>query len=203
MNGTRGDNLEKISLDKEIILNTTEEIIRRYGPEKANISDVAKSLNVSHAALYRYFSGKTDLWNAVTERWLSKLHAPSYDILKEDSPANIKLFDLLEELAEAKRHSAINDPEMYAHYLKLAQVSMSVIEKSKADGINKIKEIIEQGVKEGIFFEESPHQAATALYLGTSVFIYPSSFEDPNRTKNIESVINLLIRGLENPNKMN
>jgi AcrR family transcriptional regulator len=161
--------LEKISLNKEIILNTTEEMIRRYGPEKANISDVAKSLNVSHAALYRYYNGKTDLWNAVTERWLSKLHASSYDILKEDSPADKKLFHLLEEFAEAKRHSAINDPEMFAHYLKLAQVSMNVIEKSKTDGINKIKEIIEQGVKERIFFEKSPHQAATALYLATSV----------------------------------
>jgi AcrR family transcriptional regulator len=58
--------LEKISLNKEIILNTTEEMIRRYGPEKANISDVAQSLNVSHAELYRYYNGKTDLWNAIT-----------------------------------------------------------------------------------------------------------------------------------------
>jgi hypothetical protein len=69
---------------------------------------------------------------------------------------------------------------MFAHYLKLAQVSLNVIEKSNADGINKIKEILEQGAKEGIFFEKPPHQAATALYLGTSVFIYPNSFEDPN-----------------------
>ena len=60
-------------------------------------SDVAKSLRVSHAALYRYYNGKTDLWNAVTERWLSKLHASSNDILKEDNPADIKLFHLLED----------------------------------------------------------------------------------------------------------
>jgi hypothetical protein len=43
--------LDRISLDKEVILNATEEVIRRYGPEKANISDVAKLLKVSHAAL--------------------------------------------------------------------------------------------------------------------------------------------------------
>jgi AcrR family transcriptional regulator len=193
--------LDKISLDKEIILNATEEVIRRFGPDKANISDVAKSLKVSHAAIYRYYNGKVALWNAVTERWLTKLHAPSNEILKEDSPADIKLFHLLEDFAEAKCCSAINDPEMFANYIKLAKISVEVIEKSIEEGINHIKEVIVQGVTEGIFFTEFPHQAARTVYLATSVFIRPNSFEDPDRKQNLESVINLLISGLKNPNK--
>lgn len=193
--------MNKISLDKETILNATEEVIRRFGPEKANISDVAKSLKVSHAALYRYYNGKTDLWNAVTERWLSNLHASSKDVLKEDNPADIKLFHLLEDFAEAKRHSAIEDPEMFANYIKLAQSSMGVIEKSIEEGINRIEEIIVQGIEEGVFFTEAPHQAARAVYLATSVFIHPNSFEDTDRKQKIGSVINLLIRGLKNPDR--
>ncbi|WP_088189687.1 TetR family transcriptional regulator [Desulfosporosinus sp. FKA] len=191
--------LDKISLDKEIILNATEEVIRRFGPDKANITDVAKLLKVSHAAIYRYYNGKAALWNAVTERWLANLHAPSKSILKEDSPADIKLFHLLEDFAEAKRRSAINDPEMFANYIKLAQNSMQVIEKGIEDGINQIKEVIEQGITEGIFFIEFPYQAARSVYLATSVFIHPNSFADPERKQNIESVVNLLIRGLKNP----
>ncbi len=193
--------MEKISLDKEIIIKTTEEVIRRFGPEKANISDVAKSLNVSHAALYRYFNGKTDLWNAVTERWLSNLHASSKEILNADIPADRKLFRLLEEFAESKRRSAINDPEMFGNYLKLAQSSRVVIERSIEEGIDSIEGIIVQGIKENIFFEEFPHQAAIAVYHATSVFIHPNSFEFPNRKQNIEYVISLLIRGLKNANK--
>ncbi len=196
-----GDELDKPSLDKEIILNATEEVIRRFGPEKANISDVAKVLKVSHAAIYRYFNGKTALWNAVTERWLANLHAPSKAILKEDSPADSKLSHLLRDFAEAKRRSAVNDPEMFANYIKLARSSMEVIEKSIEDGIDDIQEIIVQGITEGIFFAEFPHQAARTVYLATSVFIHPNAFEDPDRKQNIESVINLLIRGLKNPEK--
>ncbi|MHB8076284.1 TetR/AcrR family transcriptional regulator [Desulfosporosinus fructosivorans] len=194
-------NLGKISLDKEIILNTTDEVIRRFGPDKANITDVAKLLKVSHAAIYRYYNRKTALWNAVTERWLARLHAPSNDILKEDSPADIKLYHLLENFAEAKRLSAINDPEMFANYIKLARNSMEVIEKVREDGINKIEKIISQGITEGVFFAESSHQTAKSVYLATSVFIYPDSFEDPNRKQNIDSVVNLLLSGLKNPNK--
>ncbi|VBB07556.1 Hypothetical protein LUCI_2821 [Lucifera butyrica] len=193
--------MDKISLDKETILNATEEVIRRFGPDKANITDVAKSLKVSHAAIYRYYNGKTALWNAVTERWLTHLHAPSNDILKEDSPADIKLCNLLKNFAEAKRLSAINDPEMFANYIKLACNSMEVIEKVKKDGMNRIEKIIVQGITEGIFFAESSHQAAKSVYLATSVFIHPNSFEDPDRKQNIESVVNLLLRGLKNPNK--
>ncbi|MFW2491657.1 TetR/AcrR family transcriptional regulator [Clostridium chromiireducens] len=194
-------NLDKISLDKEMILNATEEIIRRFGPDKANITDVAKLLKVSHAAIYRYFDGKTALWNAVTERWLSHLHAPSNEILKEDSPADVKLSNLLESFVEAKHHSAINDPEMFANYIKLAQSSTEVIQKGIEEGINSIEGIIEQGITEGIFFTESPHQEARAVYLATSIFIHPNTFEDPDRKQNIKSVINLLIRGLENSNR--
>ena len=54
--------------------------------------------------------------------------------------------------------------------------------------INSIKEIIVQGITEGIFFEEFPHQAAIAVYLAISVFIHPNSFEVANRKQNIESV---------------
>ncbi|WP_242966026.1 TetR/AcrR family transcriptional regulator [Clostridium chromiireducens] len=194
-------NLDKISLDKEMILDATEEIIRRFGPDKANITDVAKLLKVSHAAIYRYFDGKTALWNAVTERWLSHLHAPSNEILKEDSPADVKLSNLLESFVEAKHHSAINDPEMFANYIKLAQSSTEVIQKGIEEGINSIEGIIEQGITEGIFFTESPHQEARAVYLATSIFIHPNTFEDPDRKQNIKSVINLLIRGLKNSNR--
>ncbi|OPJ61374.1 transcriptional regulator BetI [Clostridium chromiireducens] len=193
--------MDKISLDKEMILDATEEIIRRFGPDKANITDVAKLLKVSHAAIYRYFDGKTALWNAVTERWLSHLHAPSNEILKEDSPADVKLSNLLESFVEAKHHSAINDPEMFANYIKLAQSSTEVIQKGIEEGINSIEGIIEQGITEGIFFTESPHQEARAVYLATSIFIHPNTFEDPDRKQNIKSVINLLIRGLKNSNR--
>jgi len=193
--------MNKVSLDKELILNATEEIIRRFGPDKANISDVAKSLKVSHAAIYRYFNGKTALWNAVTERWLTQLHAPLYDILKEDTPADIKLCHWLEVMVEGKRLSSINDPEMFANYIKLAQASMEVIEMLKEGGINEIEKIIVQGITEGMFFTESSHQSAKSVYLATTVFIHPNSFEDPDRKQNIESMVNLLLSGLKNPNK--
>jgi hypothetical protein len=91
--------------------------------------------------------------------------------------------------------------EMFLNYLNLAQNSIEAIEKGIEDAINSIHVIIEQGMREGVFFTESPYQSARTVYLATSVFINPKSFKDPDRQQNIESVVNLLIKGLKSSNK--
>ena len=193
-------NLNTISLDKEIILNTTEGVIRRFGPDKANITDVAKVLKVSHAAIYRYYDGKADLWNAVTERWLMQIHAPLSLILNEDSPADIKLCHWLEVMMEAKRLSSINDPEIFANYIKLSNNSMGVLENHLNDLVNQLEKIIMQGITEGIFFSKSSSQSAKAVFLATRSFNYPKSFEDPDRKQNMEFIVNLILSALKNSN---
>ncbi len=192
--------MEKNQLDKEVILNATEEVIRRFGPDKANISDVAKSLNVSHAALYRYYDGKTALWNAVTERWLERLQSSKNEIINMNIPVDERLIKLLESFAEAKRNSSINDPEMFGHYLKLAQSSTEVLKKSQTEGINLIKKLIEQGVVEGIFNVVDIEMASKSVYTATTAFMHPNTFSEPNRAENIKALLELLINGLRYKN---
>ena len=55
-------------LDAETIMVATEDVLRRYGPAKATVVDVARSLGVSHAAVYRHFPSKADLFAEVFRR---------------------------------------------------------------------------------------------------------------------------------------
>lgn len=59
-------------LTPERILETTEEVLRRFGPTKATVVDVARALGVSHGSVYRHFPSKAALREAVTDRWLAK-----------------------------------------------------------------------------------------------------------------------------------
>lgn len=59
-------------LTPERILETTEEVLRRFGPGKATVVDVARALGVSHGSVYRHFPSKAALREAVTDRWLAK-----------------------------------------------------------------------------------------------------------------------------------
>ena len=59
-------------LNADTILSATEEVIRRHGPAKATVLDVARALGVSHTAVYKHFPSKAALREAVTRRWLSR-----------------------------------------------------------------------------------------------------------------------------------
>ena len=58
------------------ILEAAEDVLRRYGPAKATVVDVARALGVSHGSVYRHFPSKAALRDAVTERWLDRLSGP-------------------------------------------------------------------------------------------------------------------------------
>ena len=45
---------DNIPLTLDRILATAEDVIRRFGPAKATVVDVARALGVSHAAVYRH-----------------------------------------------------------------------------------------------------------------------------------------------------
>ena len=85
--GSRADNVSPVSvliepmshdqpLTKEAILDAAEQTLRRYGPDKTSVVDVAKALQVSHGSLYRHFPSKAALREAVTERWAARIADP-------------------------------------------------------------------------------------------------------------------------------
>jgi AcrR family transcriptional regulator len=58
---------------KLAVLDAAEATIRRHGIEKSRLVDVAKSVGVNHALLYRLFADKEALMDAVSERWLGHI----------------------------------------------------------------------------------------------------------------------------------
>ena len=53
------------------ILDAAETVLRRFGPKKASVVDVARALGVSHGSIYRHFPSKKALRDAVAGRWLA------------------------------------------------------------------------------------------------------------------------------------
>ena len=79
------------TLTPERILEAAEEVLRRYGPAKANVVDVARALGVSHGSVYRHFPSKAALRDAVTERWLASISAPLAAVADEEGAAPERL----------------------------------------------------------------------------------------------------------------
>jgi len=110
---------QRTALTREQVLQAAEDVLRRYGPAKTNVVDVARALKVSHGSVYRHFPSKAALREAVAERFLDGVTRPLADI---DDPK--QWFDAL---IAGKRARAQEDPELFANYVALAVESGDVV----------------------------------------------------------------------------
>lgn len=144
------------TLTPERILEATEEVLRRYGPAKATVVDVARALGVSHGSVYRHFRTKAALREAVTERWLNRTSKELSVIVSAEGPAPERLDRWLTALFEAKRHKAGDDPELFATYMTLIGESGGVVDRHVTDLEAQLTTLIEAGVSQGAFHTPPP-----------------------------------------------
>ncbi len=122
---------EVVVLTPERILEVTEDVLRRFGLAKATVVDVARALDVSHGSVYRHFPSKQSLRQAVAKRWLERVSAPLAEIAEGSGPAPARLERWLRTLCLAKQKKVLEDPEMFATYLTLAQEACVVVKAHK------------------------------------------------------------------------
>ncbi len=141
-----------LPLTRETILDAAEQVLRRFGPDKTSVVDIAKVLQVSHGTLYRHFASKASLREAVTERWLHKSIAEPLETIaaNADGSAADRLRMWLETLIQAKRSYSLQDSEMFAMY---AAVTLDAVEMITTH-VNRLIEQIAQIVRRGIESKE-------------------------------------------------
>jgi len=55
------------ALTPEQILDTAEDVLRRFGLQKTTVVDVARALGVSHGSIYRHFPSKAKMFEGLIE----------------------------------------------------------------------------------------------------------------------------------------
>ncbi|WP_128428326.1 TetR family transcriptional regulator [Streptomyces cyaneus] len=188
------------TLTAERILATTEEVLRRHGPAKATVVDVARALGVSHGSVYRHFRTKAELRGAVTKRWLDRMFESLSGVVDaEDLDPEARLRAWFEGLFAAKRRKAGDDPELFATFSVLAAESGGVVGEHIADLTGQLTRIVQAGVDAGSFTAADPATTARALFHATARFHdpgYAREWERPGVEGELEAVVDLLVRGL-------
>ncbi|MFI6625651.1 TetR family transcriptional regulator [Streptomyces sp. NPDC050528] len=187
------------TLTAERILEATEEVLRRHGPAKATVVDVARALGVSHGTVYRHFRTKADLRAAVTKRWLDRTSENLSRFTAGDRDPETRLRDWLAGLFDAKRRKAGDDPEMFATYMVLAQEAGDVVDEHLDELIGQLTAIIGAGVESGVFTTPAPAVAARTVFQAAACFHDPSyarEWRKPGADAEFEALVELLVRGL-------
>ncbi|GAA0383373.1 TetR family transcriptional regulator [Streptomyces luteireticuli] len=187
-------------LTPERILEATEDVLRRFGPAKATVVDVARALGVSHGSVYRHFGSKAALREAVTDRWLDQSHAELSAVADSEGPAAPRLRAWLTALFAAKRRKAGDDPELFATYMVLAGENSGTVERHIATMIGQIAGIVESGVRRGEFAPVAdPSATARAVWDATNRFhdpAYAAEWGQEGIEAAFGTVCDLVLRGL-------
>jgi AcrR family transcriptional regulator len=186
-------------LTRDRILAAAEDVIRRFGPAKATVVDVARALGVSHAAVYRHVATKAELRDLVVGRWAETTMPPLRAIAAKQGPAPERLRQLFDALIAIKRLRAADDPELFAAYRTLAADAESVVAAHLDELVALGATVIRSGVEEGTFRTVDAVAASRAVLFATSRFHHPvhaAEWTDPAIDAVYTDVWRMLMDGL-------
>ncbi|MEU8341012.1 transcriptional regulator, TetR family [Actinomadura meyerae] len=187
-------------LDAETIVSATEEVLRRHGPEKTTVLDVARLLGVSHGSVYRHFPSKAALREAVIRRWLDRVRDQLTATVRASGlPAPDRLHLLLTTMFATKWTKAREDPELFATFRVLAADHSEVSAAHVDFLLAEVRAIVADGIETGAFAPGDPEAVARAVLDATTRFHDPThaaEWQSPAAGAESEAVISLLLNGL-------
>lgn len=188
-------------LSYDRILTAAETVLRRHGVEKSNVVDIAKSLEVSHAAIYKHFPSKKALMDAVAARWLEKITAPLEVIAKDTRKSpTARLVAWFDTLRRAKQRKVLDDPELFRVYHRLAMDAGELGSLHVASLIDQLATIIAAGIEKKEFSAKlNARDAAQACLQSMAPFHHPALLVlggSPPKEADARVVMSLLVAGL-------
>ena len=156
-----------------LILQTAESLLRRYGNDKLTVVDIARSLGMSHANVYRFFKTKSEILDAIIDEWLSKLERFVEEIAQRPASATARIEAVVLELHRKRKQKLREDAEVFEAFRHIVEVRPDAAARRREKILRVFRRLIEEGIESGEFARVDSLKAATALKDATSLFLHP------------------------------
>ncbi|TKT74757.1 TetR family transcriptional regulator [Aquamicrobium sp. LC103] len=174
MSDAAEDNLDTVRQENvERILEAAERLFRHYGYGKTTVADIARDLGMSPANIYRFFSSKEEIHQAICGRILGAGYDLIVAISKESGSASDRLRRCI--LAEHRMtlETMLDEQKVHEMVVVALERDWHVIDKY-IDRINEVfAEIIRQGIDAGEFAEQDAAAAARCFGASTVILCHP------------------------------
>lgn len=186
---------------REQAIDYTVARMRKFGYEKVRLSDIAKDLGITHAALYSHFTDKAALFDAVSERFICDLDRKLTEVCEDKSISSTqdRITKWFLALHRAKKEKVQNDPEIYRAFNSCAQMDKDFVKAHIALMETQLTNLAQRAIDEGSM---KGNAAAIAKLLGTATigFHHPLMVVESigeNREKLLEQILAALYKGLK------
>lgn len=183
---------------KEAIVNVARHIFSRFGFKKTTMDEIAIASRKGKSSIYYYFASKEEIFQAVVEKEASILKQELIKANNEtDSPAQkLKTHVLIrmrtmEKLANF--YSAIKDD-----YLGHLDFIEKIRKKYDQEEIQRMENILAEGVKDGIFEIDDTSLAAIAIVTALKGMEIPLFWgvEEKDLETRLDHLIHILFNGI-------
>ena len=191
--GLTADEIRNSAIDAALVK------IREVGFEKVRLSDIAKELNVSHAALYTHFKNKSDLLDAVSERWLLELDEKLENICRRQKDPCEKIHEWALEIHRAKLEKVRCDPELYRAFDEAAKESKPFVKNHLETIRRQLLNLVEEAIEKRGLPKDSAEETMKIIGAAVISFHHPrlvAQFIDENRENLLRRVIDSVLTGL-------
>jgi AcrR family transcriptional regulator len=156
-----------------LILQAAETLLRRYGNDKLTVVDIARSLGMSHANVYRFFKTKSEILDAIIDEWLTKIECFVEEIAQRPASAAARIEAVVLELHRKRKQKLREDAEVFEAFRHIVEVRPDAAARRREKILRVFRRLIEEGIESGEFVRVDSLKAANALKDATSLFLHP------------------------------
>jgi AcrR family transcriptional regulator len=155
------------------IIETAEALFRRLGFAKTAVADIAGELGMSPANVYRFFSSKNAIVEAICQRCLSELDEKAWVVARSRGSAGARLERLFLEIMKYHLENLIEEKRVHDIVLVAMENNWEAVQ-AHMEGIRTIIEVIlRDGIESGEFERIEPRETSLLILTAMVAFCHP------------------------------
>lgn len=158
---------------KDKAIDAAMAAMRQVGFDKVRLTDVARTLGLSHAALYSHFEDKSALFDAVSERWLRQIDERLAAICRKPGDPAAKIVAWMLALHRAKLAKIRHDPELYKSFDLSASLAKPYVRRHLETMHAQLVALAAEAIARRRLRGADPEAIARVLHESTLAFHHP------------------------------
>lgn len=184
---------------KEKAIELTMEKMRKEGFDKVRLTDIAKEIGVSHAALYAHFKDKTALLDSVSERWLLEIDKNLESVCRKSIEPTEKILSWMVTLHRAKVAKVLHDPELYKAFDYSATIKKPFVKRHVESMDEQLLGLVKEAIAKRRLRDADPEVMTNILKESLMAFHHPKLVAQHIHEKReplLRSVLDIVLKGL-------
>lgn len=162
---------------KACILATAERLFRDVGYLKTTVADIARTLKMSPANIYRFFDSKKAIHEGVARRLMNEVETEAEAIAAKTTHPAERLRELLATVSRMNAERFVGDSKIHEMVAIAMEESWDVCEAHIERITIAIAAVIAEGAQTGVFKVTDIELAAKSTCTGMIRFFHPQMIE--------------------------